>query len=90
MLRTPLSSERKLVTVLVVDTVGSTALAGSMDPEEWTAIVFDAHEILKNTIHQFGGTVAQFTGDGVIAFFGAPHTRQDDAVRAVRAALAPV
>ncbi len=80
-------SERKLVTVLVADTVGSTALAESMDPEEWTGIMFEAHERMKKAIHAFGGTVAQFTGDGVIAFFGAPRTREDDAVRAVYAAL---
>jgi class 3 adenylate cyclase len=81
------SAERKLVTVLVVDTVGSTALAESMDPEEWTGIMFEAHERMKRVIHRYGGTVAQFTGDGVLAFFGAPRTREDDAVRAVMAGL---
>lgn len=81
------SSERKLITVLVVDIVGSTALAESMDPEEWSGIMLGAHERMKHAIHQFGGTVAQFTGDGLIAFFGAPKTREDDAMRAVSAAL---
>src|SRR5258706_15047905 len=87
MMRGQSSSERKLVTVLVADTVGSTALAETMDPEEWTGIMFDAHELMKRSIHQFGGTVAQFTGDGLIAFFGAPRTHEDDAVRAGYAAL---
>lgn len=81
------SSERKLITVLVIDIVGSTALAETMDPEEWTGIMFAAHERWKQAIHRFGGTVAQFTGDGLIAFFGAPRLREDDAVRAVYAAL---
>lgn len=80
-------SERKLVTVLVVDVVGSTSLAERMDPEEWSAIVMGAHELMTKAVHRFGGTVAQFTGDGLVAFFGAPRTREDDAVRAVQAAL---
>lgn len=75
------------MTVLVADTVGSTALAETMDPEEWTAIMFEAHERMSRAIHEFGGTVAQFTGDGLVAFFGAPRAHEDDAVRAVYAAL---
>lgn len=86
-MRAQTPSERKLVTVLVVDTVGSTALAETMDPEEWSAIVVGAHERMTMAIHKFGGTVAQFTGDGLVAFFGVPRTREDDAVRAVQAAL---
>lgn len=87
MMRASTPSERKLVTVLVVDVVGSTALAERMDPEEWSAIVMGAHELMTKAVHMFGGTVAQFTGDGLVAFFGAPRTREDDAVRAVQAAL---
>lgn len=87
MIRTQVPSERKLLTVLVVDVVGSTALAETMDPEEWTGIVFGAHERMTAAIHRAQGTVAQFTGDGLIALFGTPRTREDDAVRAVRAAL---
>ncbi|HZQ06410.1 MAG TPA: adenylate/guanylate cyclase domain-containing protein [Anaerolineae bacterium] len=83
----PTTSERKLVTVLVVDTVGSTALAATMDPEEWSGVMLGAHERMTQAVHRFGGTVAQFTGDGLIAFFGAPRTREDDAIRAVQAAL---
>lgn len=88
MLRGLAESERKVVTVLVVDTVGSTALAEKMDPEEWTNIAFGAVQLMNDAVHRFGGTVAQFTGDGIIAFFGAPIAHEDDALRAVQAGLA--
>jgi len=88
MARTTGEGERKLVTVLVVDIVGSTALAERMDPEEWTNIVFGAHQRMSDAVLQFRGTVAQFTGDGLLAFFGAPLSREDDALRATQAGIA--
>jgi class 3 adenylate cyclase len=80
--------ERKLVTLLFTDIVGSTALAERLDPEEWGEVVSGAHRCVTEAIHSRGGTVAQLLGDGVLAFFGAPITHEDDPVRAVSASLA--
>jgi class 3 adenylate cyclase len=80
--------ERKFVSVLFVDIVGSTALAEAMDPEDWRVIVAGAHQRVAEAVRRYDGTVAQFLGDGVLAFFGAPIAHEDDAERAIRAALA--
>ena len=80
--------ERKFVSVLFVDIVGSTALAEAMDPEDWREIVAGAHQRVAEAVRRYDGTVAQFLGDGVLAFFGAPIAHEDDAERAIRAALA--
>lgn len=82
-----LEGERKLVTILFVDIVGSTAYAEKLDPEEWKEIVAGAHRIGSLAIYHYEGTLAQLLGDGVLAFFGAPVTHEDDPLRAVRAAL---
>jgi class 3 adenylate cyclase/tetratricopeptide (TPR) repeat protein len=82
-----IAGERKLVTLLFADVVGSTALAEHLDPEEWGEIVSGAHSCVADAIHSRGGTIAQLLGDGVLAFFGAPATHEDDPVRAVSAAL---
>ncbi|MFP3853591.1 MAG: adenylate/guanylate cyclase domain-containing protein [Anaerolineales bacterium] len=82
-----LQGERKLVTALFADIVGSTALADSMDPEEWRHIISGSHERASQAVYQFEGTIAQLLGDGVLAFFGAPLAHEDDAERAIRAAL---
>lgn len=79
--------ERKQVTVLFSDIVGSTALAEKLDPEEWGEIVSGAHKRVSEAIYRYEGTIAQLLGDGVLAFFGAPITHEDDPVRAVNAAL---
>jgi class 3 adenylate cyclase/tetratricopeptide (TPR) repeat protein len=79
--------ERKLVTTLFADVVGSTALAERMDPEEWTAIMNRAFEHLSPAIHRYEGTIARLMGDALLAFFGAPVAHEDDPVRAIRAAL---
>ncbi|MBI5649829.1 MAG: AAA family ATPase [Chloroflexi bacterium] len=79
--------ERKQVTVLFSDIVGSTALAEKLDPEEWGEIVSGAHRRVSEAIYRYEGTIAQLLGDGVLAFFGAPITHEDDPVRAVNAAL---
>ncbi|MBI5305689.1 MAG: AAA family ATPase [Chloroflexi bacterium] len=79
--------ERKQVTVLFSDIVNSTALAEKMDPEEWGEIVSGAHRRVSEAVYRYEGTIAQLLGDGVLAFFGAPITHEDDPVRAVHAAL---
>ncbi len=81
-----LSGERRVVTVLFADVVGSTALAGRMDPEEWTQMMNRAFDRLIPTVYQYEGTIARLMGDAILAFFGAPVAHEDDPVRAVRAA----
>jgi len=79
--------QRKSVTILFADIVGSTALAEKLDPEEWKEIVSGAHKIVSQAVYRYEGTIAQLLGDGVLAFFGAPITHEDDPLRAVLAAL---
>ena len=82
-----IEGERKPVTILFTDIVGSTALAEKLDPEEWKEIVSEAHRRVSQAVYQYEGTIAQLLGDGVLAFFGAPVTHEDDPIRAVHAAL---
>ena len=82
-----IEGERKPVTILFTDIVGSTAIAEKLDPEEWEEIVSYAHRRVSQAVYCYEGTIAQLLGDGVLAFFGAPVTHEDDPVRAVRAAL---
>lgn len=79
--------ERKPVTILFADVVGSTSLAERMDPEDWRELINAAFERLSPAIHRYDGTVAQLLGDGMLVFFGAPVAHEDDPARAVRAAL---
>src|SRR4051812_39735521 len=80
--------ERKVVTVLFADLVGFTSRAESLDPEDVVGILDPYHEHLRAELERFGGTVEKFIGDAVMAVFGAPVAHEDDAERAVRAALA--
>ena len=80
--------ERKLVTVLFVDLTGYTALSASLDPEEVYRFLRPGLLALQRIVERFGGTVPQVMGDGFMAIFGVPSTHEDDAERAVRAALA--
>jgi class 3 adenylate cyclase/tetratricopeptide (TPR) repeat protein len=80
--------ERKVVTVLFCDLVGSTARAEQLDPEDVRALLSRYHERVRTELERFGGTVEKFIGDAVMALFGAPVAREDDPERAVRAALA--
>lgn len=82
-----MEGERKLVTILFTDIVGSTTLAEQMDPEEWREVVVGAHQRVSDAVYRYEGTIAQLLGDGVLAFFGAPLAHEDDPERAVRAAL---
>src|SRR5262245_23651469 len=79
--------ERKVVSVLFVDLVGFTGRSDRADPEDVRAALRPYHERLKTEIERFGGTVEKFIGDAVMAVFGAPVSHEDDAERAVRAAL---
>ncbi len=85
--REDIEGERKPVTILFADIVGSTAMAEKLDPEEWKEIVSGAHLRVSEAIYRYEGTIAQLLGDGVLAFFGAPITHEDDPIRAVHAAL---
>ena len=80
--------ERKVVTVLFADLVGFTSRAEQMDPEEVRSLLRPYHARLRDELERFGGTVEKFIGDAVMAVFGAPVAHEDDAERAVRAALA--
>jgi class 3 adenylate cyclase len=85
--RSRAEGERKRVTALFTDIVGSTALAEQIDPEDWREIVSGAHQRVSEAVYRYEGTIAQLLGDGVLAFFGAPIAHEDDAERAIRAAL---
>ncbi|NIV30463.1 MAG: hypothetical protein GWN58_13490, partial [Anaerolineae bacterium] len=82
-----LAGERRTVTALFMDVVDSTALAGQIDPEDWTAIMNGAFDRFYPAIYQYEGSIARLLGDALLAFFGAPVAHEDDPVRAVRAAL---
>ncbi|MDJ0923445.1 MAG: adenylate/guanylate cyclase domain-containing protein [Acidimicrobiia bacterium] len=81
------ASERRVVTALFCDVVGSTSLAETMDPEDWAEIVNEVVAGMVVCIERYGGTVAQFAGDSILAIFGAPAAHEDDPYRAVRAGL---
>jgi len=83
-----LDGERRLVTILFADVVGSTSLAERVDPEEWTEIMNGAMRFMIQAVTRYEGTVARLMGDGLLALFGAPVSHEDDAERAVLAALA--
>src|SRR5262245_5438723 len=85
--RSALEGERKQVTVLFADVKGSMDLAERVDAEEWHAILDGFFRLLAEGVHRFEGTVNQFTGDGIMALFGAPIAHEDHAQRACWAAL---
>jgi hypothetical protein len=85
--KSALEGERKQLTVLFADVKGSIELAGQLDPEEWHRILERFFEILTEGVHRFEGTVNQYTGDGIMALFGAPIAHEDHAQRACYAAL---
>src|ERR1700730_13949050 len=83
-----ITGERRHLTVLFCDLVGSTEIASHLDPEDWREIVADYHRAAAQAIERFGGHVAQYLGDGVMAFFGYPEAHDNDGERAARAGLA--
>jgi class 3 adenylate cyclase len=84
----PREAERRQLTVMFVDLVGSTALAGRLDPEDMREVLRVYQNTVAGEIGRFEGHVAKFMGDGVLAYFGFPQAHEDEAERAVRAALA--
>jgi class 3 adenylate cyclase len=84
---TRLTGERKPVTALFVDVVGSTTLAEAMDPEDWTVLINEAFDLMSRAVFQYEGTIAQLQGDAMLAFFGAPIAHEDDPERAILAGL---
>jgi hypothetical protein len=85
--RSALEGERKQVTVLFADVKGSMDLSERLDPEEWHKILDRFFQILTEGVHRFEGTVNQYTGDGIMALFGAPIAHEDHARRACLAVL---
>lgn len=76
-----------MVTALFSDVVGSTTLAESMDPEDWSNVVNETVAVMAQSVERYGGTISQFAGDAIVALFGAPKAHEDDPYRAVRAAI---
>src|SRR3989449_3167704 len=81
-------AERRQVTVLFSDLVGSTALANEIDPEDMSALIKRYQDVCAGAIARFDGFIAKFMGDGVLAYFGYPQAQEDAAERSVYAALA--
>jgi class 3 adenylate cyclase/predicted ATPase len=80
-------AERRQVTVMFSDLVGSTALSARMDPEDLREVISAYQKCVAETVRRFGGFVAKYLGDGVLVYFGYPQAHEDDAERAVRAGL---
>ena len=80
-------AERRQVTVMFSDLVGSTALSARMDPEDLREVISAYQKSVAETVRRFGGFVAKYMGDGVLIYFGYPQAHEDDAERAVRAGL---
>jgi class 3 adenylate cyclase/predicted ATPase len=81
------TAERRQVTVIFSDLVGSTALAARMDPEDLREVISAYQKCVAETVQRFSGFVAKYMGDGVLVYFGYPQAHEDDAERAVRAGL---
>ena len=80
-------AERRQLTVLLCDLVGSTQLSGQLDPEDWRAVVRAYQEAAAAVIQQYEGHIAQYLGDGLLVYFGYPTAHEDDARRAVHTGL---
>jgi len=81
------TAERRQVTVMFSDLVGSTGLSARMDPEDLREVISAYQKCVADTVRRFGGFVAKYMGDGVLIYFGYPQAHEDDAERAVRAGL---
>jgi hypothetical protein len=81
------TAERRQVTVMFSDLVGSTALSARMDPEDLREVISAYQKCVAETVQRYGGFVARYMGDGVLVYFGYPRAHEDDGERAVRAGL---
>ena len=86
----PVDAERRQLTVMFCDLVGSTALSTRHDPEDLRELIGEYHGAVSETVGRFDGFVAKYMGDGVLIYFGYPHAHEHDAERAVQAGLAIV
>jgi class 3 adenylate cyclase len=86
----PADAERRQLTVMFCDLVGSTPLAARYDPEDLREVIGAYHRCVAETVARFAGFVAKYMGDGVLVYFGYPEAHEDDAERAVRAGLAVI
>jgi class 3 adenylate cyclase len=84
------TAERRHITVMFCDVVDFTRLSSRLDPEDLSGVIRRYQACVANTIQRFGGFIARYVGDGVLIYFGWPLAREDDAERAVRAALAVI
>ena len=84
------AAERRQLTVMFCDIVGSTALSARLDPEDVREVIAAYQRCVSETVRRFGGFVAKYMGDGVLAYFGYPQAHERDAEQAVRAGLAIV
>jgi class 3 adenylate cyclase len=80
-------AERRQLTVMFCDLVGSTALSARLDPEDLREVIAAYHRVIAEIVSGFDGFVAKYMGDGVLVYFGYPRAHEDDAERAVRAGL---
>jgi predicted ATPase/class 3 adenylate cyclase len=83
----PQAAERRQLTVLFCDLVGSTALSTQLDPEDLRAVVRQYQQTCAEIIQRHGGYIAQYLGDGLLVYFGYPHAHEDDAARSIRTGL---
>jgi class 3 adenylate cyclase len=81
-------AERRRLTVMFIDLIGSTALSSRLDPEEWSGVIREYQDAVAGVVTRFEGHIAQFLGDGVLCYFGWPRALEDAAERAVGAGLA--
>jgi class 3 adenylate cyclase len=85
---TPADAERRQLTVMFCDLVGSTALSSRLDPEDLRDVIASYHRAVAEAVSGYDGFVAKYMGDGVLVYFGYPEAHEDDAERAVRTGLA--
>ena len=85
-----IGAERRQLTVMFCDLVGSTALSSRLDPEDLREVIGAYHNCVAETIERYNGFIARYMGDGMLIYFGYPHAHEDNAERAVRAGLAVV
>ena len=88
--RAKLEAERRRLTIMFVDLVGSTSLSAQLDPEEMREVILGYQNAVAGAVMRFEGQVAKFMGDGVLVYFGWPQAHENDAERAVKAGLATV